>query len=80
MLHRQGDERAPSGNILRSSIYPDVHYIGEKMFELIEQNPDKKILFLITACEMTLEMFGDWGTCSASEGSACASMGGSAIP
>ena len=21
----------------------------------------KKILFIITACEMTLEMFGDWG-------------------
>jgi hypothetical protein len=40
---------------------PTVHYIGEKMFELSELHPDKKILFLITACEMTLEMFGDWG-------------------
>jgi hypothetical protein len=40
---------------------PTVHYIGEKMFELSERYPDKKILFLITACEMTLEMFGDWG-------------------
>lgn len=40
---------------------PTVHYIGEKMFELQERFADKKILFLITACEMTLEMFGDWG-------------------
>lgn len=40
---------------------PTIHYIGEKMFEVAENNPDKKILFLITACELTLEMFGDWG-------------------
>ena len=40
---------------------PTVHYIGEKMFELTERFAQKKILFLITACEMTLEMFGDWG-------------------
>ncbi len=40
---------------------PTIHYIGEKMFELTEAHPDKQILFLITACEMTLEMFGDWG-------------------
>jgi hypothetical protein len=40
---------------------PTVHYIGEKMFEISQANPDKTILFLITACEMTLEMFGDWG-------------------
>jgi hypothetical protein len=40
---------------------PTIHYIGGKIFELIEKNPGKKILFMITACEMTLEMFGDWG-------------------
>lgn len=40
---------------------PTVHYIGGKMFELIEAHPGKKIYFLITACEMTLEMFGDFG-------------------
>lgn len=40
---------------------PTIHYIGEKMFEVSQQHRDKKILFLITACEMTLEMFGDWG-------------------
>lgn len=40
---------------------PTVHYIGGKIFEIAHANPGKKILFLITACEMTLEMFGDWG-------------------
>ena len=40
---------------------PTVHYIGSKIFEILHANPDKKILFIITACEMTLEMFGDWG-------------------
>ena len=42
-------------------IIPTVHYIGEKIFEIAHQNPKKQIVFLITACEMTLEMFGDWG-------------------
>lgn len=40
---------------------PTIHYIGEKIFEIVHQNPNKKILFIITACELTLEMFGDWG-------------------
>lgn len=48
----------------RKNIYtlfiPTVHYIGEMMFELSHQHADKEIVFLITACEMTLEMFGDW--------------------
>lgn len=48
------------GDILPLFI-PTIHYIGEKMFEITQANPDKKVLFLITACEMTLEMFGDWG-------------------
>lgn len=42
-------------------VIPTVHYIGEKVFSLAHQYPEKKILFLISACEMTLEMFGDWG-------------------
>ena len=42
-------------------LIPTIHYIGEKIFEIIDQNPLKKVSFLITACEMTLEMFGDWG-------------------
>lgn len=40
---------------------PTIHYIGKELFALAHKHPDKKILFLITACEMTLEMFGDWG-------------------
>lgn len=40
---------------------PTVHYIGGKIFELAHANPSKSLIFLITACEMTLEMFGDWG-------------------
>ena len=40
---------------------PTIHYIGEQMFELIHKNPGKKIFFIITACEMALEMFADWG-------------------
>lgn len=40
---------------------PTVHYIGGKIFEIVHQNPSKTVLFMITACEMTLRMFGDWG-------------------
>lgn len=40
---------------------PTIHYIGGKIFEIVHQNRDKSILFMITACELTLEMFGDWG-------------------
>jgi hypothetical protein len=48
-------------DLIRPLFIPTIHYIGQKMFEIAEANPSKKILFLITACEMTLEMFGDWG-------------------
>ena len=40
---------------------PTIHYIGGKIFEIVQISPNKQILFIITACEMTLEMFGDWG-------------------
>ncbi|MBA2368691.1 MAG: hypothetical protein H0V82_06670 [Candidatus Protochlamydia sp.] len=42
-------------------IIPTIHYIGGKIFEIVHSNPGKPVLFIITACEMTLEMFGDWG-------------------
>lgn len=42
-------------------IIPTVHYIAEKVIAAMEANPGKRILFMITACELTLEMFGDWG-------------------
>lgn len=47
---------------------PTIHYIGEKVFEIIEAHPKKAILFIITACEMTLEMFGDWGNMAGIKG------------
>lgn len=40
---------------------PTVHYIGGKIFDIVHQHPGKQVIFMITACEMTLEMFGDWG-------------------
>lgn len=42
-------------------IIPTIHYIGDKIFELVELYGAKRLLFLITACEMTLKMFGDLG-------------------
>lgn len=42
-------------------IIPTIHYIGGQIFDIVHSHPDKTILFIITACEMTLEMFGDWG-------------------
>jgi len=51
---------APERNVVPLSI-PTVHYIGGKIFEIVHQNPDKRVIFLITACEMTLKMFGDLG-------------------
>lgn len=40
---------------------PTIHYVGGRILDLIHTYPKKEILFLITACEMTLEMFGDLG-------------------
>ncbi len=53
---------------IRPLFIPTIHYIGEQLFQLREEHPDKKILFLITACEMTLEMFGDWGNMIQAQG------------
>lgn len=49
----------PSSN--RVLFIPTIHYIGEKLFDSLEDYPEKNHLFLITACGMTLEMFADWG-------------------
>ncbi len=47
---------------------PTVHYIGGKIFEIVHAHPDKQVVFLITACEMTLQMFGDWGNMTGIKG------------
>ncbi len=49
-------------------IIPTVHYIGEKIFEIVHSKPKEEILFLITACEMTLKMFGDYGNMAGIKG------------
>jgi hypothetical protein len=38
-----------------------IHYIGEEMCKIVTAHPGKKVRFLITACEMTLTMFADFG-------------------
>ena len=50
----------PQGKV-KPLIIPTVHYIGERIFEMVHGNPEEEIVFLITACEMTLKMFGDYG-------------------
>lgn len=47
---------------------PTIHYIGEKIFDAIAENPKRNVHFLITACEMSLEMFGDWGNMVGAKG------------
>lgn len=47
---------------------PTVHYISQQILELIDKHPHQKIIFLITACEMTLNMFADWGNMAAIQG------------
>lgn len=49
-------------------VIPTVHYIGGKIFEIVHQHPDQQVVFMITACEMTLEMFGDWGNMAGIKG------------
>ncbi len=47
---------------------PTIHYVAEKILDLIDKYPKKQLIFIITACEMTLEMFGDWGNMAAIRG------------
>jgi len=47
---------------------PTVHDIGNLFFDLVHKEPDKEHLFVITACEMTLTMFADFGNMLALKG------------
>lgn len=58
---------APADGVVPVYI-PTVHDIGRKVFELQKLHPDKSIIFLITACEMTLTMFADWGNLAGIKG------------
>ncbi|MBF5050659.1 Uncharacterized protein CLAVI_000273 [Candidatus Clavichlamydia salmonicola] len=46
----------PKKNI-KTVIIPTFHDIAEKLIELIKENSKRKIVFLITACGLSLEMF-----------------------
>lgn len=37
-----------------------VHQIGEVIVKQVEKHPTLEVTYIITACEMTLQMFGDW--------------------
>jgi hypothetical protein len=54
-LHTFGNDR------IVPLLIPTVHYIGDEIFKVVHAHPGKEVLYLITACEMTLEMFGDFG-------------------
>lgn len=45
-----------------------VHHIGKKLFEVLETTPADQLFFMITACELTLKMFGDWGNMTGARG------------
>jgi hypothetical protein len=47
---------------------PTIHYIGEKIFEAALQDSKRPVLFFITACELSLTMFGDWGNMISAKG------------
>ena len=38
------------------------------MLEAVQRNPHREVLFLITACELTLEMFADSGNMAGLKG------------
>lgn len=50
----------PSQNHVRSLIIRTVHDIGEELFALRHAHPQRKIIFLITACTLAIEMFKNW--------------------
>ena len=43
------------------TIIPTINDIGKTVLEAVTANPGKRVLFVITACEMALRMFGDMG-------------------
>ncbi|MEG0036791.1 MAG: hypothetical protein RSB82_00740 [Victivallaceae bacterium] len=43
-------------------IIPTFLYIADRFCRLAEDNPGKKIFFIITACELSLKMFGDYAS------------------
>ena len=50
----------PIESRITTIIIPTVHDIGTYLFQLRDQHPKAEIVFAITACQLTLEMFGPW--------------------
>ena len=42
-------------------IVPTINAIGKTILETVDAFPNKRVAFVITACEMALQMFGDMG-------------------
>jgi len=41
-------------------VIPHINYIGEKLFEILNKNPKKELIFIITSCELSIKMFSDF--------------------
>lgn len=42
-------------------VIPTINAIGKSILEAIDTHPNKRVVFIITACEMALQMFADMG-------------------
>ena len=49
-------------------IIPTINAIGQHMMEVIDRHKGQQVFFLITACEMAIEMFGDFSNMVGSKG------------
>lgn len=41
-------------------VIPDINFIGKKIFEIYDNNPKKNIVFIISACELSIKLFSDY--------------------
>jgi hypothetical protein len=57
-LFKKVRENVPNAHFF---VVTTTHSIGKKLLELQEQYPKKEVLFLISACELSLHMFSDLG-------------------
>ncbi|MBN2478965.1 MAG: hypothetical protein JXA94_01930 [Parachlamydiales bacterium] len=41
-------------------IVPDVKFIGDTIFEILNNEKDKEIIFVVSACDLSIKMFADF--------------------
>ena len=58
----------PDESNIKILFIPTIHYVSSKILDLINEYPNRQIAFMITACEMTLEMFGNLGNMASIKG------------